>query len=419
MHFGLFTYGSRGDVQPFIALALGLMESGHQVTLAAPGNFRELVESYGVTFHALYGNAEAILHSAEGERIIKSGNNVAFVRFMFSTTHQMRHPLFDTLYDACLKVDAIITVNTFVLFLGIIAEKLNKKWAIVQLNPPMVPTREFPFLMLNVPSVSWLNMVTYDVVNRLFWQLGRKDVLEFRKQLGLPALKKSIVKIWQEARIPVIHAYSPQIIPKPNDWANHYTVSGFFDLPVVTDKQSLVNQLPAGLAGWLSAGDKPLYIGFGSIPVPDAELLKSLMLEVISQTNIRIVFCTGWSKIPDMPVHPNLFVIDRINHAWLFPKCKAAVIHGGIGTLAAVLKAGIPVIVASIFADQPTWGRIVEGKGNGIHIPWKKLSARRLVKALQQSEQPAMVAAAIDMGNEINNEKGVKDAVAVIEAYCS
>ncbi|RZA00357.1 MAG: glycosyltransferase [Sphingobacteriaceae bacterium] len=418
MHVGLFTYGSRGDVQPFIALALGLIDNGHQVTLAAPANFRELVEGYGVTFYALYGNAEEIVSSAECRRIIKSGNNIAFTRFMFNAMHQMRHPLFDSIYSACLQVDVIITVNTFILFLGIIAEKMNKKWAIVQLNPPMIPTREFPYPMMNIPSVSWLNKSTYNMVNYLVWQLGRKDVLEFRQKLELPIFKRSMVKIWEETYVPVIHAYSPQIIPRPADWEEQYTVAGFFDLPFVKDGNNIVNQVPAGLTDWLNSGDKPLYIGFGSIPVPDAELLKNIILEVLTKTNTRIVFCTGWSKILDMPAHPSLFVINRIDHAWLFPKCKAAVIHGGIGTLAAVLKAGIPVIVASIFADQPTWGRIVQTKGNGVHIPFKKLSASRLMKALQLTEQLAMVNAAIDMGKKISRESGVGNAVASIEKYC-
>jgi sterol 3beta-glucosyltransferase len=418
LHYCLVTYGSRGDIQPFIALALGLMANGHKVTLAAPGNFKPLADSYGVDIYPLYGDVEVMVNSPQLRECISSGSNIAFVRSMLKETHDMRGPLFNDICKACENADAMVVVNTCILYVAAIAEKFNKKWLIVQLNPPMIPTKAFPMLMFNFPDISWLNSYTYRIINSVLWQVNKKDNAEFRQRVDLAPLKGSLYHKIIQDKVPMIHAYSPELIAKPFDWEVHFTISGFFTLPQLADDKSLPIALPNGLAEWLNAGTKPLYIGFGSIPFPDEKKLAAMINELLATSTIRIVYCMGWSPPQELKPHPNLFIIKQADHGWLLPQCRAAIIHGGIGTVAAVLKAGIPAIIASIFVDQPAWGKIIQQKKLGVHIPWRKLSADNVLKALEKMEQPPIAETIKEVSNRVNKEDGVGAAVKVIEAYC-
>ena len=418
MHYCLVTYGSRGDIQPFIALALGLMANGHTVTLAAPGNFKPLADSYGVNMHPLYGDVEVLVNSPKFRECISTGSNITFVRSMLKETHDMRGPLFDCICEACKTADAIIVVNTCIFYVAAIGEKFNKKWLIVQLNPPMIPTKAFPMLMFDLPDISWLNPYSYKIINSILWQVSKKDNAEFRQRVGLAPLKGSLYDKIQHDKVPMIHAYSPELIAKPLDWEEHFTISGFFTLPKITDDKNLPIALPDGLTEWLNAGTKPLYIGFGSIPFPDEKKLAGMINDILAISAIRIVYCLGWSPLSELKPHPNLFIVRQADHGWLLPKCSAAIIHGGIGTVAAVLKAGIPAIVASIFVDQPAWGKIIEQKKLGVHIPWRKLSADTVLKALNKMEQSPIAETIKEVSSRVNKEDGVGAAVKMIEEYC-
>jgi sterol 3beta-glucosyltransferase len=418
MHFGIFTYGSRGDVQPYVALALGLVKNGHEVTLAAPENFKGLVEGYGINFHALHGNAEEIIYTPECLKIIHKGNDVDFMRYLSKILTHIREPLLRDLLACAAKVDALIVNNLGANIYAAVAEKLGKKMLIVQLNPPIISTGEFAVTNLSFINWGWYNRMTYRLVNAVLWQLIKKSTVEFRKMLELPPLKRSIIRQFEDDQIPVIHAFSNELINRPADWQSHYSVVGFLTVPAGLHGKQNTIVLSPDLIQWLKQGEKPVYIGFGSIPVPDANKLGSIISHILTTTNNRIVFCEGWSHIPNLPVHPNLFVVHSTDHQWLLPQCKAAVIHGGIGTLAAVLKAGVPVIIVSIFVDQPIWGNLIANKKKkGLHLPWSKLTADRLVNAIDLATQPNVVSQAALMAQNINRENGVENAVKIIESY--
>lgn len=415
MRFCLITYGSRGDVQPFIALSLGLMTKGYEVTLAAPGNFKSFVEGYGIDFFSLHGDAEELVSSPECLKVINSGNNTAFIKMALKKTHEMRGPLLNDVYEVAKTADALIVVNTCVLYASAVAEKLGIKWYIVQLNPPMVPTRAFPMLMLNLPNISWLNPLSYKILNNILWQAQKKDNAEFRQRLDLKPLKGTAFQDVLRKKIPMVHAFSPEFISRPADWAPHQLVAGFFSMPVnPPEKPSCI---PEGLEDWIKAGDKPLYIGFGSIPFPDRNLLARVIEELLDKTSTRIIYCTGWSPEVQLKPHVNLFVIDQADHGWLMPQCSAALIHGGIGTVSGVIRAGIPAIVASIFVDQPTWGKIVAERNLGVHIPWRKLSFQTLTNALKICAGPEITNRVKEVSQILKAEDGVNTAISIIESY--
>ena len=418
MHIGLFTYGSRGDVQPYIALALKLTEEGYTVTLAAPENFKDFVESFNISFYPVVGNAEDIVHSPECKKIIKSGNNLAFIKFLFNSLSNRRLELFESVLGFCSLVDAIVANNIGATTVSVAAEKLNLKMIILQLNPPVIETNAFPLPGMPFPNLAWLNKLSYKLFYRIMWHFAKSDINEFRQRIGLPLSKHSVIKNMADARVPVIHAFSEELIKRPLDWKEYHLVTGFLTLDGLKRSENTFDNVSAKLSKWLAEGPKPVYIGFGSIPVPDPLKLMQAIIHLLNSTQERVLLCTGWSKIPDLPKHPNLFIVSAVNHQWLFPRCKMVVIHGGIGTLIAALTAGVPSIVVSLFVDQPIWGQLISKKGVGLHLPWRKMTPKSLVKAIKHINNNAEITNnAVLLSNKLSAEDGAGAAVRYIRHY--
>lgn len=417
MHYGIITYGSRGDVQPYVALALGLMEKGHEVTLCANENFRVFVEGYGVRFFPLYGNIEAMVHSPELLAVLKSGSAIAYLRQMRNMMQKIQSRVNEDMMQGAANADVLIAGPLTMTWVYSIAEKIDKKWAVVQLSVPAIPTKEFPFASFAFFNAPWFNLLTYKLVRSIFWNINKEDINRYRESLGLPKLKHSILKEIYEQKIPQLYAISPSLIARPKDWDASIDITGFLTIPGGKRKTQVMDQAPDGLVDWLKQGEAPIYIGFGSIPIPKPKLLSRVLADIIDSTNHRFIFCEGWSELPDLPRHERLFVVRYINHEWLFPQCKTAIIHGGIGTIAAALKAKIPPVIVSIFADQPLWGKIIADKNSGIHIPFKKLTIKKLLDAIAATQTFKIKQNAAVIGEGISNEEGVQSAINALENY--
>jgi sterol 3beta-glucosyltransferase len=412
MHYGIVAIGSRGDVQPYIALALSLKDRGHGTTILAHENFKEFVEGYGIRFVAVKGHVENMLRSPEGMVVVRDGSLSAFTRYLQKVNKITADSLILDTIDELEKADVIVASLLAMPWVDAIAEKMGKKWAIVQLNLPTIKTKAFPLVFLDFFNFPAYNRFSYRLFEWVYWRVNKKNVNGFRHSLGLPALKVSILKKIADEKILNLHCFSPSLLARPDDWAPQNRITGFLFLP-----ETIHDNIPVDLIRWLSQGDKPVYIGFGSIPVPDSTLFTKMMTELLETTNHRFVFCQGWSHSMNLPKHPNLFQLKSISHEWLLPHCKAAVIHGGIGTTAAVLRAKIPLIIVSIIADQPWWGKIVEQKKLGTHIPFKKLTTQKLITAIEKIQGTEMQQNAIEMGEKINSENGLKKAIDRLEIY--
>jgi len=413
LNIGIFTYGTRGDVQPYIALALGLTGKGHRVTIAAPENFKELVESFGIDFHPLYGNAEEGMNSPEGQSVLRSENTIKLMKYFFGVLHEIRVPLRKSYIEGINKVDFIIANAATLPITSAIAEQQNKKLAITYFMPPVVPTAEFPlgdFDFLNFP---WYNKLTYKLAHLFFWKFLKAETNEFRQELGLPILTENLLNYIGKQKPLDLYCLSPSLIPQPKDWDDNHKITGFLTVPD-TEKP---NENPPGLDDWLQQGAKPVYMGFGSNGVGNTEKFTGILNAILNETNERILFCTGWALFNDLPEHKNLFVTKYVNHGAVLPKCKAGVFHGGAGTLAAMLRHDLPVIIISFYTDQPTWGKIAERMKFGVHIPVKKLDAHKLISALTKVQTNEIRTNAAIIGRQIRDENGLENAVKEIENY--
>jgi len=419
LNIGIFTYGTRGDVQPYIALALGLMDKGHQVTIAAPENFKTFVEGFGITFHPLYGDAEEMMNSPEGQTVLKTENTIKLMKYFFNVLHEIKVPLRKSYIEGINKVDFIIANTATLPITNAIAEKQNKKLALTYFMPPVVPTAEFPlgdFDFLNFPSY---NKLTYKLAHIFYWKFVKNETNEFRQELGLPILKENLISYIDKQKPLDLYCISPSLIPRPKDWEENHKITGFLTISKEYRENHVMDKIPAGLNDWLSQGGKPIYMGFGSNGIGDTRKFISILNDVLTKTNERILFCTGWSLFESLPVHKNLFVTKYVNHEAVLPKCKAGIFHGGAGTLAAMLRNQLPVIIISFYTDQPTWGKIIERMKLGAHIPIKKLTTEKLLRALAIIQTAEVKENAATIGRQIINENGLDKAVSEVEKYFS
>jgi sterol 3beta-glucosyltransferase len=411
MKVTILTYGSRGDVQPFIALAHGLQENGHAVKLAAPNKFDELVTSHGISFVPLAGDP------AEISRLINNaGTNPARVvtsmgKYIFSIASQVSHAAF----PACEGADLIIHSFLFTVGAHSWAREHNIPDISVQTFPMFAPTREFPNVSASNISPGARSYFSHWLATQIFWHGGNSGYRSMRR--ANPGISYPKKLYWPfevhppQLRTPLLFAYSPIILPRPSDWDEHVHVMGYFFLNDRTYQPALA------LSDFLAAGPAPVCISFGSMVNRQANYIDQVVRDALRQTNNRGIILSGWSGVTHQPSIDFLY-LEFAPHDWLLPKCKVAIHHGGAGTTSAGLRAGIPNVVVPFTADQPFWGNRVHAIGVGPKpILVKNLSVERLTQAIVEAETSAIRERARVIGQRIGNENGVGDAVKLIEAY--
>ncbi len=414
MKYGIITTGSRGDVQPFIALTLGLQKQGYSVVLMAPENFKDWIESLGIPFIPLAGNVEEIIQSPQALHLLKGGNVLRFFyhlqKIAVKTSVQANLIMLENAEGIDFFISSILPFP----IVYSIAEKFKKPCSGIFLSMPGTPTQEFPHPVFGSFNHRWFNRFSYQVME-LGWWMIKKRVNIFRTQIGLPETKHWKKYISDNPLI--LYPMSRQLLSQPNDWPSNTHVTGFLQMTPANREHHTMDKTPKGLTEWLEKGSKPYYLGFGSIPIPDTLLFCNVLSDLLKNHDCRIVFCTGWSLLPDMPEHPNLFVCQYINHDWLLPKCKAAIFHGGIGTIGAVLKSKIPMIILSVLADQPHNGDLIAGKRLGVHIPFRKLSAEKLWNAMEVTQTQQILESVLAIGHSIVLDDGVTEVICQLEKY--
>lgn len=408
----ILTFGSRGDVQPFLALAVGLKKAGHEVTLAGPRRFAELVMHHGVSFAPLSGDPEEL------SRLMNDAGENAFkvVRGMRDYIFSIAADVVRDARTAMAGTEMLIHGFAFTTGAHSFAREMGIPDVSVQGFPMFAPTRDFPNVALSWIKPGSLSYFSHWLATQIFWyggnsgyaQLKRRFPKEFTMKLYWPFTPTE-----DRPLTPLFFAYSPTVLPRPSDWtAPNIHVTGYFFLD-----SPEAYQPPQALQEFLGAGDPPVCISFGSMVNQEAERNHLAVREAFVQTGLRGIFLSGWGGIRADDMEGNLLYMESAPHDWLFPRCKAVIHHGGAGTTAAGLRAGIPNIVVPHTADQPFWGKRVAAIGAGpAPIPVKQLTSTRLVAALNLANDPVLRARAQETGRLIRMEDGVGQAVRIIES---
>ncbi|WP_221088598.1 glycosyltransferase [Deinococcus aquaedulcis] len=411
MKITLFALGSQGDVQPYLALGAGLKQAGHTVAIASHENFEAAARGAGLAFWPMHGNTQALMAGAEMQALLRRGNFLALQRYTAAAAQEAAGHWATQGLAAAQGADLIVTGLGGQSAAQAAAEKLRLPLVEAPVVP-LTPTRAFPAPLLPA-GVARLggaaNLASYALARQALGLGMRAGTQTMRRALALPDQPRPTPGV---PPAPLLYGLSPSVVPRPRDWPAHVHLTGAWFLPQGPWTP------PAALEAFLAAGPAPVSIGFGSMGLRDPADTTALVLDALAQTGQRAVLLSGWGGLAagDLPNH--VFAAPPLPHSWLFPRVSAVVHHGGAGTTAAGLRAGVPSVITPFFGDQPFWGERVRTLGAGpAPIPQRRLTARRLADALRQTQTPALRERAADLGRRIRTEDGVAEAIRLIEGY--
>lgn len=414
MRIRIFAAGSRGDIQPCVILGKALQQAGFDLLLVAPENFGQLVADNGLHFHPLRGDVQQMMASETGRKFMEKGssNPLQLIRTMRTLLGPIAMQMAEDLLEGCRDADALISLAVFAPFAQTVAEVRHLPLILIE-PTPMLPTRAFPSpgwpIQKNLGGLH--NRLSGFAMLQVIWQWYSPSVNAFRRRLGLRDYPSdSFYKILNSTTL--IGAYSPKIIHTPPDWPESAHISGYW-LP----DADLEWRPPPELAAFLEAGEPPVYVGFGSMAGRHPEQLANTVLEALKISGQRGLLLKGWGGLQAESVPDNVFMLDAAPHSWLFPRMAAVVHHGGAGTTAEGLRAGIPNIIVPFAFDQPFWGERIRALGLGpAPIPQKKLSGDRLARAIKIAVTDSrMRQRAREYGDIIGTEDGCGRAVKIIQ----
>ncbi|KAL7262849.1 hypothetical protein ACSBR1_001083 [Camellia fascicularis] len=414
LKIAMVVVGTRGDVQPFLAVAKRLQEFGHHVRLATHVNFSTFVKSAGIDFYPLGGDSLALArYMAKNKGLIPSTPGEILMQ------RKQIKAIIESLLPACTGPDIetgqafraqAIIANPLACGHAHVAEALGVPLHIF-FTIPWTPTNEFPHPLIRVPQSAgyWLS---YIVVDLLIWWGIRGFINDLRtKNLKLAPIAYFSWYHRSIAYLPTAYMWSPHVVPKPSDWGPLVDVGGYCFINL-----GLKYQPPEEFVRWIKKGPQPIYIGFGSMLLEDPKKTTEIILEALKNTGQRGIIDRGWGGLGTLPGIPDsVFCLVDCPHDWLFPQCLAVVHHGGAGTTATGLRAGCPTTIVPFFGDQFFWGDRLYQKGLGpTPIPISQLSVGALSDAIRFMLKPEVKSRAMEVAKLIENEDGV---VAAVDAF--
>lgn len=411
MNILILTIGSRGDVQPFVALGRGLQAAGHTVTLCTASTYESFVTSSALHYAHMNDGLIKLAETKAGRAAVEGGSKLELMK---QVQPVIRHMLEDA-WAAAQGADAII-YHPKTLAGHSLAEKLRVPLFLSLPLPMYAPTRAFPNPAFHLPLGAWANRLTYAILPLLSAPyMGTVNAWR-REKLGLPPRSRFASEtVGHDGQpVPALYSYSAHVVPTPPDWPASAVATGYWFLDQPANWQP-----PADLLRFLDAGAPPVYIGFGSMSHRDPQATVDLILAALAGTGQRALLASGWANMHRQDLPPHVCGVASVPHAWLFERVAAVVHHGGAGTTAAGLRAGKPTMIVPHLGDQPYWGRRVHELGVGVNpVPRHKLTVDALAAGIRQLVADGVMAErAQTLGEQIRAEDGVARAVAVINAF--
>ena len=412
----ILTTGSRGDTQPYVALGLELKKAGHAVRIVAFENFESFVKSYGLDFYPIKGDVVRVASSINAQEGMKADNPLKFL-LSFQKLQLLVFDVQKDFFNACEGSDVIIYHPGAAI--GYFIAQYLKIPSILATPFPMTATGDFPALIFydTVRLGRSFNLITHKIFENIMWFASSSPIKQFWKQKfgKIPENFSSPFRKQNSRNLPTVISCSKYVFPRPADWPENVYYYGYWFLDEENGWEP-----PADLVVFLQKGTPPVYIGFGSVGDPKlAVQTTQLAIEALTRCGQRGVLATGWSGMAHIDNLPNdIFILENAPHAWLFPRMAAVVHHGGAGTTAAGLRAGVPGIIIPSGNDQFAWGRRIYELGVGAKpIPRKQLSAEKLSEAIKFALTEEIKNAAKNLGAKIQAENGAEATAKMIDQY--
>lgn len=367
MKIAVTIHGTRGDVEPCAAVALELQRRGHEVPMAVPPNLVAFVESVGLTAVGYGPDSQKQLQGDVFERPdaltaaspadwVRLGNPLNALRKARVAATRGWDEMSRTLLSMAERADLIVTGTAYQEIAGNVAESRGLPLAEVHYFPVRASRQVLP---VRLPRA--VVAAAYAAGERAHWQLLKPAEARQRRVLGLrPASTSPVSRIVAGGALE-IQAYDPVFFPGlAAEWGDRRPLIGSMTLQMPTEVDNEVE-------AWIAQGTPPIYFGFGSMPLDSPAEAVRLISNVCSELGERALICAGFSAFEETPATDDVMVVTAVNHSAVFPACRAVVHHGGAGTTAAGLRAGIPTLVLWVAAEQPLWGKQVQRLGVGTY----------------------------------------------------
>jgi sterol 3beta-glucosyltransferase len=417
MRIVIATIGTRGDVQPYIALAQGLTRAGHMVVICTHTTFRDFVETHGIGFAPLAGDIRSLLASDAGRRLLAQHNPLAAIRQLQAIAAPLLCQVMADILAATAGADLILA-STLGYLNAVTAAQVHDIPLVLAGLQPFTPTAAFPSPLLAPPRRRWpgvglYNRLTHHASYRLLQLVSARLANRCRRTLTgrAPLCYADVFGDLIAPRRPVIYGVSEHLLPRPADYGAQIALTGFWFL-----ERDPAWQPPPALADFLAAGAPPVYIGFGSMSDRDPAQMAQIAIAALQRSWQRGILATGWEGLHADDLPANILRIDGAPHDWLFPRVAAVVHHGGVGTTAAALRAGVPQIIVPFSADQPLWAELVHQRRVGARpIPRRRLTVTTLAAAITATlDDGALAVRAHQLAAAVQREDGVGKAVAIV-----
>lgn len=411
----IMTMGTRGDVQPFVALARGLLAAGHEVVLTAPQRFAGFVAGHEVPFAGVDDGPMRLMD--DPAMVIEGGVRARLrqVRTMPAMFTQLLADCWAIASEGAGAGADIVVHNGQIIAGQHVAEKLGIP-AVLALSIPMyLPTKEFPWPGVGMPS--WLpagaNRATFVGMKAPAAIFGRVVDRWRENTLGLPRRRgrHDPLRRPDNGQAPVLHAFSPSVLPPTPDWPDSVHTTGYWFLRPSGDA------LPPQVEDFLRAGDPPVFVGFGSMSGSDPARSTALVVEAARRAGKRLVIGAGWGGLDSSVSGEDVLAVEDVDYLRLFPRMAAVVHHGGAGTVGTAFASGRPQVVCPFIADQPFWARLAHTRGVApAPQPQRHLTAAGLAAAITTAAtDPELARAAEVLGHRVCAEDGISAAVSALE----
>jgi UDP:flavonoid glycosyltransferase YjiC (YdhE family) len=407
----IFTVGTQGDARPCIGLGQALHRAGYPVRIVTSENFAPLVREAGLEFCGISADFSDLLTN-NPETVDKALNPWFLVQHTRAKFAEWAATWAQEARPVCKGASLLIGTGIVTQLAKALGEAEGVPFLQAHLQP-FTPSRKLSPLSFwsKREFPGWLNMALFSVMKLLAWYTLKPAVNgAIRPQLKLPLFP------WygpffdkDPERMRVLYGYSRHILPRPDDWPEQVCVTGSWFLDQANEWQP-----PQSLTDFLAEGEKPIYIGFGSMLANNAEAFTDIVVDAVRLSGRRAVLATGWGGLRRDAgrMDDQIYVIEAAPHDWLFPRMAMAMHHGGAGTTVAAARAGIPSVFVPFFGDQPFWARRMNELGTAPPaLDRRTVNAEQMAQAINDALQPQRIQAARELGEKIHAENGTATAV--------
>lgn len=382
MRVAILAYGSRGDIQPMVALGDELRRRGHSVVLTVNENLADWVALAGVDVVPMKPDMGAFLSSDKAKDDMARGKALAFLKALGAEERRANRSIIDACVTASDGADLVISTVMSSYRGECVARAFGVPHRTASLYPILEAGKQASYVSpIRDLRSGWLNRASWRLQDAAHWVDNKSNIDEMCDVLGIPRFTRRP----RVEHTPSVELYSAEVSPRPAEWHARHEVVGWQTLSPEL-RARLGEGVPTGLDAWLDAGSAPVFFGFGSTPVADPRAMLRDIARLTGERGLRGLICAGWSDFHDSDVHDglpdHLYTANSFDFDAVLPRCRAAVHHGGSGTTASVLRAGLPSVVAGVLGDQAYWGWRLEQLGAGVRLPFQKITAARLGAAV-------------------------------------